>query len=250
MSALPALLLALAAAVAAALSLGHGARGAQARGGDAHAAAAGAGAAAVLVLLGANGGGLLRWGYALRGGDMREAGLVLGLALLAALAGTLMLAAALAAGGPVPPPRARLLGRRALLLAWALLVCGTGLVVVHAAEAALSAPREPAALAVVVIALGLGLWGCLAESAPADAAAAEGVEAAARRYGRLAAVLAVLAALAAGIAGWMGAGTSLTDGARALAAAALFGLGALPPTRLRQTRRALVLAALVAALPA
>jgi hypothetical protein len=64
-----------------------------------------------------------------------DAGLVLGLALLASLAGTLLLGAdALAvpasAGGPetTASPLARMLGRRALLLAAGLSLIGAGLV--------------------------------------------------------------------------------------------------------------------------
>jgi hypothetical protein len=253
-SVVPSSVLAGLAASCAAFALLAGARAGLARGIDRHVFAAGAGAFAVAVLFALDGGRLLRWDYGIGAGsgrhEMPDAALVLALGLLAALGGTLALAAD-RLGTPDTPAAgasgslARTLGRRSLLAAWGLLVPGTGLVLLRSPkEALLAAPRGPVALAMTVIGLGLALWPTVGEPRPIEAGTTEAQAAVATR---LAAVLATTALLTAGVEGWMSGGTYLTISSLRLSAASLAGLSALPETGLPNARRALLLVSLLAA---
>jgi len=227
-------------------------RGRAGKGGDPSTVAAVGGAALVAFLLSQNGGGLLRWTFALGGGterlDLRGAGLLLGLALLAGLAGTLLLVARLLAPAVTG---SRLLGLRLLLPAAALAALAAGHVVLQGAR------QRPEALAAgaSTIALLVLLTGALAATllcslrSPAADAAADAIdwEPRAVRETALATALVWLGAAISGIEGSRIEGTYLTPTTLAVVAYGLLGLAALAPTRFPGARRLLLLVFLTGA---
>jgi hypothetical protein len=221
------------------------------RGGDAAWPASAAGAVAGGLVLAIDGGRALRWDYGLTSGTARialpDAGLLLGLTLIASLAGTLLLAAdALAAvDAPVASPLARMLGRRSLLLAAGLSLLAMGLVARGAGgdEGTLAAnAADVAALVAAVGLLGAAVPALLAERWSGDAVEDEQGAAV---LSRLVVVIALLAVVASGIEGWLRAATYLTDGTQRLLSAALIAVAAGEMTRWRVPARALALAAVV-----
>lgn len=239
------------AAAVAAIALDSSATSRAASGADPRWAAVIGGAALCLAAAAPGGGRVLAWGYALGSGpsriDLPGAGLLLGLALLASLAGTLLLAAHLLAGSHPPPGgRAVVLGRRLLLLGAGVGALVVGYVVARGlsyGEAALSAGAVPvAALAAATGLLALALVVVLGEPVGDDV---ERQESQADHATRLAVVLAVVAAAVAGFEGWLRQGTYATPTVAALASAALLGLAALQPTRLGLLRLLLFLAFLL-----
>ena len=146
--------------------------------------ASAAGALAGGLVIGLDGGRALRWGYGVVvAGPVRteapDAGLVLGLALLASLAGALLLGAdTLAVAGspasPAPPasPLARMLGRRALMLAAGLSLIAAGLVFRAAGSTesfSLDVTRDLGALVVAAGLLSCAVPPLLAERTSGDA---------------------------------------------------------------------------------
>ncbi len=205
-----------------------------------------AGFALVVLLLTVDGGRVLRWSFGLGGGggrlELPGASLLLGLALLACLGGTLLLLAhslAPAVSG------ARLLGLRLLLpgatLA-ALAAAHTGLRGFLRQKEALAAGADSlAALVLLTSALAVALvrvWASDASS-PVDGRLAE-------RETAVAAALAWVAVTAAAWGGWRDEGTYLTREAATMASGGLIGLAAIVETRLPGARRLLLFATLAA----
>jgi hypothetical protein len=187
-------------------------------------------------------GSLLRWSLALTAGEARVelqgAALVLGVALLAALLGTLALTASLLSRDV---GWARVLGQRALLLASGLAFLGLALAVFRAARLA---PEAIVSAAVPLAAL----WGAGVLLTAALVWLLEGPGPSLERLVApdFGAALAVLALAAGGYEAWSSVGSYQTTGTLALAAIALLGLSAAQPTRLELTRRLVFLAALLA----
>ena len=221
--------------------------------------ASAAGAAATGAFVALDGGRALRWGYGVVSGPARieapDAGLVLGLALLASLAGTLLLGAdALAvpasAGGPetTASPLARMLGRRALLLAAGLSLIGAGLVFRVSAGGdliPLDAARDLGALMAAAGLLACAVPPLLAERASGDAV---DEDQAGNVISRLVVVVALVAVLAAAAEGWLRTGTYLAPLTARLLAAALVAFAASETTHLRAVARLLALAGLLVAI--
>jgi len=219
----------------------------------ASATAAVAGAVCVLTLIAVDGGRILRWRFGLGAGATRlelpGAALVLGLALLVSLAGTLATAAHLLARAPE--------GYRAGRIGQSLLVLGAGLgalgVTVVAGQGLARSPDAMAAgarhLAAMILGAGvLALAIVRMLAAPAAAAVAEGGAARSQRMLRVAAAAAMVALAAAGVEGWRAEGTYATATLAQTASAALLGLVALQPTRLALARTGLFVFGLLAAL--
>ncbi len=204
-----------------------------------------AGAALVALLVSADGGALLRWGFALGSGparlELRGAGLVLGLALLASLGGTLLLAAHRLAPSVAG---AREWGLR-------LMVPGAALALLGAAHVALQGLRQGEALAgeaeglvaLVLVSGALATALAFAYRTPPPPSGNGWTE----RATALAVGLAWLAVAAAGWECWRSEGTYLCPRAATAAAAGLLGLGALAPGALPGTRRLLLVAGLALA---
>jgi hypothetical protein len=221
--------------------------------------ASAAGAAATGAFVALDGGRALRWGYGVVSGPARieapDAGLVLGLALLASLAGTLLLGAdALAvpasAGGPetTASPLARMLGRRALLLAAGLSLIGAGLVFRVSGGGdliPLDAARDLGALMAAAGLLACAVPPLLAERASGDAV---DEDQAGNVISRLVVVVALVAVLAAAAEGWLRTGTYLAPLTARLLAAALVAFAASETTHLRAVARLLALAGLLVAI--
>jgi hypothetical protein len=236
-----------AAAVAAgALGSATSARGTRGAGGVWPAAAGGA--VLCLALAALDGGRVLLWGFGLGVGEPRfalpGAGLLLGLTLLTAWAGTLSLAAhvlAPSAGG------ARSAGQRLLVLAGGLAVLGLGLVLYRGLrEAPLALSASATGVAGCLLAAGLLVWGLgvlLGSSGGEERTSRDEAEAALQ--GRVAALLALLALGAAGGEAWLGQGRYATPLVAAAGAAVVLGLVALEPTRLGLLRRAAFLLSLL-----
>ena len=217
-------------------------------------AAAVSGALVVLTLMLVDGGHILHWGYGLGAGATRlelpGAALVLGLALLVTLAGSLSMGAHLLARSPD--------GSRASRMGQSLLVLGAGLGALGVAvvagqglsrnEAALAAGAvDVAAMLIAVGVLGLALIRLLAASPAGEAAGVRALSGGERML-RLAAAAAMLAAATAGVESWQAEGTYVTAALAEAASVALLGLVAVQPTRLRLARTALFVVALLALL--
>lgn len=210
----------------------------------------------VLSLVIVDGGRILRWHYGLgAGGDRVElpgAALVLGLALLVSLAGSLSMAVHVLSAATHRSP-ARLIGQRLLVLGAGL--AGLGVAVVAGQGLGRSEPSlaagalDVAGMFLAVGVLVLALIRLLAVPAAPEAAY---VGAAPRpgsgRMLHLAAAAALLAAAAAGFEGWRTEGTYATTTVAEAAAAALLGLVAVQPTRLGLLRAALFVFGLLSAL--
>lgn len=212
------------------------------------------GAAACGLVVALDGGSALRWDYGLFSGPARidapDAGLVLGLVLLASLGGTLLLAAdALSAREAAPAsPLARRIGRRALLLGAGFALIAAGLVLRAAGWGGgllLDAARDAAALVTVVGLLATAVPALLVERVSGDALEDEQ---AATVLGRLVVVVTLAAVIAGGVEGWLRMGTYVTPLVQRLLAAALIGFAATETTRLRTGARGLTLGALLVAL--
>jgi hypothetical protein len=222
--------------------------------------ASAAGALAGGLVIGLDGGRALRWGYGVVvAGPVRteapDAGLVLGLALLASLAGALLLGAdTLAVAGspasPAPPasPLARMLGRRALMLAAGLSLIAAGLVFRAAGSTesfSLDVTRDLGALVVAAGLLSCAVPPLLAERISGDAF---DDEQAGNVIGRLVVVVALAAVLAAAAEGWLRTGTYLTPLTARLLSAALVAFAASETVRLQALARILALAGLAVAI--
>jgi hypothetical protein len=195
-----------------------------------------AGAVYALALLLVDDGRLLGWSFGVSTPGGREplpgVGVLLGLSLLAAVAGALWLTATALAGAAV----ALSPGRAALWLAVATGASGLLLAVVRVVLLPETTVRMALPLAGLALAIGLL---ALALRGPADALS---------RLLTAGVVLAGLAAVAAGLAGLNVAGTYAVAGALAAAAATLLGLAALEQTGLGAVRRLVFLVALLALL--
>jgi len=215
--------------------------------------AATGGALLVLTLILVDGGRVLHWRFGLgAGGDRLElpgAALVLGLALLVSLAGSLAMAAHALTGAP-DPSRARRVGQPLLVLGAGLgglgvaVVAGQGL---RRREALAAGAIDLAAILLAFGVLVLALFHLLADPAPPEAAGVRPGPGSERRL-RLAAGAALLAAAMAGVVGWRAEGTYATAALAETASAALLGLVAVQPTRLRLLRTALFVAGLLSLL--
>jgi len=211
------------------------------------ASAAGAGACGLVLAVG--GPGVLRWDYvALPGGASAhawDAGLVLALTLLSSLAGALLLGAdALAATETSSvSPLARMLGRRALLLAAGLAFIAAFLVAAVAGW--IDGLLRPQAMDVAGLVAAVGLIGCAVPALLAERVCGDAFEEQqeATVLSRLVVVLALAAMFAGGIEGWLRAGTYLTPLTQRLLSAALVGFAASETTRLRTLARVLTLGA-------
>ena len=210
----------------------------------------------VLSLMIVDGGRILRWHYGLGSGGARVelpgAALVLGLALLVSLAGSLSMAVH-ALGGATHRSRAGLLGQRLLVLGAGL----GGLGVAVAVSQGLGRSDQSLAagalgLAAMLLAVGvlvLALIRLLAVPAASEAeASGAGLERGSGRMLHLAAAAALLAAATAGFEGWRTEGTYATATLAAAASAALLGVVAVQPTRLGLLRAALFVLGLLSAL--
>ncbi|PYQ22799.1 MAG: hypothetical protein DMF81_10935, partial [Acidobacteria bacterium] len=221
---------------------------------SAEGAAVFAGAALSLLLSTLDGGRILRWRYGLGGDGARielpGASLVLGLALLASLGGTLSIAAhRLASTGP--SGRMSLLGRRLLILGAGLAGLGWGVV------AGQGLGRRPQALArgavdlaALLLAVGL-LAGSLRRLLAASSPRTDSSSTRASRWSSAAllgwaAAATLVAAAAAGVESWWAEGSYATAGVAEASAVALLGLAAVQPTRLARPRAALFLLGLLA----
>jgi hypothetical protein len=220
------------------------------------ASAAGATACALVIAVG--GGGALRWTHTITSGpgriDMPDAGLVLGLTLLASLGGALLLGAdALAVAGvpttttpfPAASPLARMLGRRALLLAAGLSVIAAGLVFRASGETfSLTATRELGILMAIA-----GLLSCVVPPLLAERIAGDALDddQAGTVISRLVVVVALAAVFAAAAEGWLRSGTYLTPLTARLLSASLVAFAASETMHLRALARAMAVAALLLA---
>jgi hypothetical protein len=247
-----------AAAAMAAHALGRSLSAYLGKGSDVAWPASAAGATAGALVIAMDGGGALRWSHGLASGPARvampDAGLVLGLVLLASLAGALLLGAdALAAAGvpttapPAASPLARMLGRRAMLLAAGLSVIAAGLVfrVTGFGEAiSLVATRDIGVLAAIAGLLSCAVPPLLAGRMAGDA---HDDDQAGTVISRLVVVVALAAVFASAAEGWLRSGTYLTPLTARLLAASLVAFAASETMHLRALARALALAALLLA---
>ncbi len=240
--------LGLAAALAAG-SVSSSVRARRDKGADPAGLVAFAGAALVALLLTLDGGRVLRWAFGLGAGTSRlelpGAGLLLGLAFLACLAGTLLLVAhrlAPAVSG------ARLLGLRFLLPGAAFGVLAT----VHIWRQGLLQKEDAlaagaAGMAALVLLMGV-LMAALARVLAADLPAASPAERPlAARETALAVALTWLAVGVAGWESWRAEGTYLTRNVVTVTSAGMLGLAATAETRVPGARRLLLLVTLAAA---
>lgn len=212
-------------------------------------AAASGGAVLVLSLLLVDAGRVLRWGFGLGDATARVelpgAALVLGLALLVSLAGSLAMAAHLLASSP-PTSSAARLGRRLLVLGAGLgglgvaVVAGQGLA--RSPEALAAGARD---LASLFLAAALLVWGLVRLLATPVNPPAEAPDVAPKNALGLAAAIAMLAAGAAGWESWWTAGTYATSLSAETASAALLGLAAVQPSRLGLARAVLFMLGLL-----
>jgi hypothetical protein len=241
-------LLALAAALAAG-SLSSTLRDRLEEGAEASGLVAAAGAALVALLVAADGAAILRWGYSLGTGparvEMRGAGLLLGLSLLACLGGTLLLVAHRLAPSVVG---ARALGFRLLLPGAALALLASAHVALQGLRwgrgALVGEAEGVAALLLLSGTLATGLGHVLRTPPPASPSSGD---AWAARETALAVSVAWLAVAVGGWECWRSEGTYLCPRAATAAAAGLLGLGALAPAPLTGARRLLLLVALALA---
>ncbi len=254
-----ALMLAGVAAAMGAHALGRSLSAYLARGRDAAWPSSAAGATACGLVIALDDGRALRWGYGVVSAsarlDVPEAGLVLGLTLLASLGGALLLGAdALAvADAPASPsaaasPLARGLGRRALLLAAGLSLIAAGLVFRApgwGAALPLATTKDLGALVVAAGLLSCAVPPLLAERTCGDAL---DDDQAATVLSRLVVVIALAAVFAAAAEGWLRAGTYLTPLTERLLAAALVAFAASETAHGRAPARALALAGLLVAM--
>jgi hypothetical protein len=230
-----------------------------AQGRDAAWPSSAAGATACGLVIALDGGRPLRWGYGVVSGSARlevpDAGLVLGLTLLASLGGALLLgAAALAvAGAPAGPsaaasPLARRLGRRALLLASGLSLIAAGLVFRAPGSGVAFPPGTTRDLGALVAAV--GLLSCAVPPLLAERACGDALDddQAATVLSRLVVVVALAAVFAAAVEGWLRVGTYLTPLTQRLLAAALLAFAASETARWRTAARGLTLAGLLVAM--
>jgi hypothetical protein len=205
--------------------------------------------AAALATVG--GGAVLSWTFSVGGGDDRTllggVGVALGVALVAALGGVLLLGGATLAP-PAPGPRQAGLG--ALATAAVLTGCGIGLALLRLA----SLPEGLRAAGARPLALLVGAAGILAvlltESTdpPAEAAGSH-LGLSPHRLFQVAAALALAAAVAAGMESWWRDGTYATSLTTTSSVAALLGLAALEPVpRFQEGARVLFLVVLVSLL--
>jgi hypothetical protein len=230
-----------------------------ARGRDAAWPSSVVGATACGLVIALDGGRALRCGYGVVSGSARlevpDAGLVLGLTLLASLGGALLLGAdALAvAATPAGPsaaasPLARVLGRRALLLAAGLSLIAAGLVF-RAPGWSMAFPagttRDLAALVAAAGLLSCAVPPLLAERGRGDAL---DDDQAATVLSRLMVVVVLAAVFAAAVEGWLRVGTYLTPRTQRLVAAALIAFAASETARWRVPARALALAGVLVAM--
>jgi hypothetical protein len=208
----------------------------------------------VLSLMIVDGGRILRWRYGLGAGGARVelpgAALVLGLALLVSLAGSLSMAVHLLSAA-THRSAAGLFGHRLLVLGAGLgglgvaVAAGQGL---RRSEESLAAGAlELGAMFLAVGVLILALIRLLAVPAAPEGAVA-GAEPGSGRTLHLAAAAALLAAATAGFEGWRIEGTYATTIMAETASAALLGLVAVQPTRLGLSRAALFVIGLLALL--
>jgi hypothetical protein len=185
---------------------------------------------------------LLTWSFGVSGSPGRlvlpGVGVPLGLALLAAAAGTAWLAAGVAAGSSGPPVA---LGRGALWLAVAMGVAGIALGIVRVAM--LSEPSWLAALPLIGVGAASGLVALLLHASGTRTRPDVLVPVV-----RAVAGIAVAAAVGLGAMGLSEAGTYSASPALAALAAALLGLCALQPARAAGLRRFALLASATALL--
>jgi hypothetical protein len=233
-------------ASAAADALGSSLRARRVGGGDPAVPVLAAGGLLALSLLLVDQQAVLSWSFGLGLADNRVvlpgAGVALGLGLVSAAAGVLLLGAGLLA----PSPGARRGGLAILGLAVAAVVCGVGLAVAR------SLPLDDALRAAAAQPLGLLTLGAtvlavfLLENRHPEATAEPVSDARLALATTAAAALALAAALLAGAESWMREGAYATAFTASAAAAALLGLAVLEPEpRLQGTRRVLLLAALL-----
>jgi hypothetical protein len=211
---------------------------------DPLAAMAGAGALLALVLTWGGGPSLLRWRFPLgdaSGLALGDAGLLLGLALLASLAGALIALACLAAG---TTGRARRLASKCLLLATGLAVPGVAIALFRGSDQPAALATSAPALAGIVAGtalLALALVVFLAEDrATGDPTT---LEQRSEKETRLAAMLAAVAAALAVRDAIVRDVSYVTPVVGAAIALLLLGIAALQPTRFATLRRLALLLA-------
>ena len=191
---------------------------------------------------------VLAWRFAASGAELPGVGLVLGLLLLAALAGTLLLAADRLTRGA--SRHAGALGRRALLLAVGLGIIASGLMVKEAgAFDGVPAPDLAAAGAGVAAATWLLALGAAWLHADGRASTVRS-EPEGAHLASLAAALGIVALLAVGQWAWERHGTYASTPAMHALSAALAGIAAAQPTGFPLARLLAFIAALLGAITA
>ncbi len=236
------------AVAAAADGLACWARGRRANGADPLEPALFASVLVAIVLARVDHGAVLSWTLGVVGETGRVVlpgvGVALGVALVAALGGALVLTAARLAP---EASGARPLAVGALWGAVLAAALGAGLTVARLAELVEGVGQDGArCLAVLVAAVGT-LAACLLEASGPGASDSDGQLVRAARVTRLALALALVAAVAAGVEFWWREATYASSLTTAAASAALLGLAVLEPeAHLVGTRRVLFLVALLA----
>ena len=237
------------ATAAAADGLDATARARRASGGDPSGPVLLAGLLLVVTLASVDGGAVLSWTFGVGGATERVlltgVGVILAAALVAALAGVLLLGGATLAP---PAPGARQAGLGALGVAAAGATVGVGLALARLAVLP-EGPRSAGAWPLTQLVGATGVLALLlagmAETRAEDAGAGPRADLAFR----VAAALALAAAVAAGVEAWWRGGTYATGLTAASSAAALLGLAALEPLpRLGAVPRLLFTGALLALL--
>ncbi|MCG6922432.1 MAG: hypothetical protein LJF15_15320 [Acidobacteria bacterium] len=222
-------------------------RARRAQGADALGPALVAGALLVLVLVRVDHGAVLSWTFGVAGETgrvvLRGVGVALGVTLVAALGGVLLLTTARLAP---EASGARPVAVGALSAAVLAAVLGAGLTVARLTELPAGVGESGArSLVVLVAAVGTLAASLLDATGPATPGPVAPLRRTARVTG-LAAALALGVAVAAGVESWWREATYATPLTTAAAAAALLGLAVLEPeARLAGTRRVLFLAALL-----
>jgi hypothetical protein len=234
------------AAAAAAAGLLWSVRERRAAAGDPLTPALAAGGLLTALLLAVDHGSVLSGGFGAGAGPARAAvpgvGVLLGVALLSALAGSLLLGAQRFAGGAEGTRGA------AVGLLWAAVLAaavGVAFALVSLAPWAGESPASGATALLGLAAAAAALATALLEARRPSSTAAAVAAGRALLWTRIAAGLAVLTTLVAGADGFLRQGTYGTATTLASDSAALLGLAALEPTLLASTRRLVFLASLL-----
>jgi hypothetical protein len=189
----------------------------------------------------------LAWRFGLGASDVRAtipgAGLLLGLALLVTLCGSLALTAHLLTP-EVPSAGVQRFGQGALVLGAGLGVLATGLVLVRGLQAAEALSANAGGLVALMLAAAALVAALVVLIGPPSSGEAQPWARQAALEARIGCGLAVAAAVVAGLEGWVRFGSYAMPLTASAASAALLALAVLEPTKLGLLRKALWLVAL------